>query len=244
MSSMEMKTVITLRRNRNPATPRVNRIALRIRYQASGTLWGKGISGMLFDLLAGKHDCAENRDQDQDAGDFKGQHVNIKQSASELLRIPVCHGAELHAFSDWQHPLNDERDDPDEDRKQRNAGEFHPQAARQLLLLTGVQQHDDEDEQHHDGAGVDDQLRGGDEFSAKQEIESGERSHDANQREGARNGVRLYHYVDAADHGDRGKEQEENRVHSYLEVSATIRAVTKRLTIATGNSTVQAKFIS
>src|SRR5580700_4137946 len=127
MSSMEMKTVITLRRNRNPATPRVNRIALRIRYQASGTLWGKGISGMLFDLLAGKHDCAENRDQDQDAGDFKGQHIDIEQRAAELLRIAVGHGSKFYALGDGEHTLDDEGDDPDEDCKQRDAGEFHPQ---------------------------------------------------------------------------------------------------------------------
>ena len=39
------------------------------------------------------------------------------------------------------------------------------------MLLSGVQQHDDEDEQHHDGAGVDDELRGGDEFAAELQIE-------------------------------------------------------------------------
>ncbi len=41
------------------------------------------------------------------------------------------------------------------------------------------------------------------------------------------------------------KSKKQNRVfHSYFEVRATIRAVTKRLTIATGNRTVQAKFIN
>ncbi len=45
ISSMDMNTVMMLRRNRNPATPSANRIALRIRYQESGTLDGKGIGG-------------------------------------------------------------------------------------------------------------------------------------------------------------------------------------------------------
>src|ERR1035441_5865798 len=37
ISSMDMNTVMTLRRNRKPATPRANKIALRVRNQEIGT---------------------------------------------------------------------------------------------------------------------------------------------------------------------------------------------------------------
>ena len=41
ISSIDMNTVMMLRRNRNPATPSTNRIALRVRYQESGTRSGR-----------------------------------------------------------------------------------------------------------------------------------------------------------------------------------------------------------
>src|SRR5437773_7094060 len=97
---MDINTVMMLRRNRNPATPKVNRMALRIRYQASGTLCGKGISGILIDLLAGEHDGSDDGDENQDAGDFKRQQVDQEKAASDLLRIAVGHGSEFHTFSD------------------------------------------------------------------------------------------------------------------------------------------------
>ncbi len=74
-----------------------------------------------------------------------------------------------------------------------------------------VQQHDDEDKQHHDGAGVDDHLRRGDEFAAEQQVQHRERSHDADQRKSARDGVRLHHQIDAANDGDRGEDEKEER---------------------------------
>ena len=40
-----------------------------------------------------------------------------------------------------------------------------------VLFVACVQQHDDKDEEHHDGAGVDDDLRGGEELRAQQQIE-------------------------------------------------------------------------
>ena len=54
-----------------------------------------------------------------------------------------------------------------------------------------LKKHDHENEEHHDGAGIDDDLRHGEEIRAEQEVESGERDHDADEREGARNRVRL-----------------------------------------------------
>src|ERR1022692_3152918 len=52
-------SVMTLRRRRNPATPRVNNTALRIRYQESGT------PVMLLHLLLRQNHRAQNGDQDQ-----------------------------------------------------------------------------------------------------------------------------------------------------------------------------------
>ena len=71
-----------------------------------------------------------------------------------------------------------------------------------------VQQHDDEDKQHHDGAGVNDHLGRGDEFSAQLQVQNGERSHDADQRKRAGDGMRLHHQVDGAKHRDAGEDEE------------------------------------
>src|SRR5579862_4641555 len=141
MSSIDMKTVMTLRRKRKTATPSVNRIALRIRYQASGTLCGKGISGMLVDLLAGEHDGSDDRDEDQNAGDFKRQQVGLEKAAADFLRIAVRHGAELHAFGDGQHALDHKGGDTDERGEQREAGVSHPEASREFALRSGVEEH-------------------------------------------------------------------------------------------------------
>ena len=48
-----------------------------------------------------------------------------------------------------------------------------PQGA---FFAAGIQQHDHEGEEHHDGAGVDDDLRGGEELRAQQQIEHRQRA--------------------------------------------------------------------
>ena len=56
-------------------------------------------------------------------------------------------------------------------------------AALGLFFDSGVEKHDDEDEQHHDGPGIDDDLHGGDELSAQQQVFAGEGGHHRDQRQ-------------------------------------------------------------
>src|SRR6185436_11780966 len=84
ISSMDMNTVIMLRRSRNPSTPSANRIALSVRYQEGGTAAGRGPSGILVHLLASQHDRSQNRDQDQHAGHFEWQQVDREQASADF----------------------------------------------------------------------------------------------------------------------------------------------------------------
>jgi hypothetical protein len=72
ISSIDMNTVMTLRRNRNPATQREQD-------GAEDQIPGNGNAGgqrrHLLDLLLRQDDRAQNRDQDQHAGDFERQQV-------------------------------------------------------------------------------------------------------------------------------------------------------------------------
>src|SRR5579885_1304244 len=156
ISSIDMKTVIRLRRNKNPATPRPNRIALRMRYQESGVGPVKGSGGILIDLLARENDRADDGDQDQDAGDFEGQQVGGEQPRPDGLRPALEERSEAYAAGGRQQYLHHICHQPYEAEQQRGAGPAGPDAALDFLLGAGVQQHDDEDEQHHDGSGVDD----------------------------------------------------------------------------------------
>src|SRR5262252_1923928 len=87
ISSIDMNTVIILRRNRKPATPSANKIALRIKYQEKGTPTTKGI-GILFDLLPGQNDGAHDGDQNQHARNFEWKQVGGKQTRSDGFRGP------------------------------------------------------------------------------------------------------------------------------------------------------------
>ena len=51
------------------------------------------------------------------------------------------------------------------------------------FFLASIQQHDDENKKHHDGAGVDDDLRESKKLRAEQQVEHGERGHDHDQRQ-------------------------------------------------------------
>ncbi len=87
---MDMNTVMMLRRNRNPATPSANRIALRVRYQERG----RGGSSAYSDLLARQDDRAEDGDQNQNGGDFERQQVVGEQAAADVGGVPPCEAAE------------------------------------------------------------------------------------------------------------------------------------------------------
>src|SRR5229473_3104543 len=90
ISSMDMNTVMMLRRNRKPATPSANSTALSSRYQESGTPCDISIQ-----LLSGEHDGAEDGDQDQDAGDFEGQQILGEQRAADFERGAALESAEV-----------------------------------------------------------------------------------------------------------------------------------------------------
>ena len=86
-------------------------------------------------------------------------------------------------------------------------------AAQSPFFASRVEQHDHKGEEHHDGAGVDDNLRSGQELSAKQEVKHGQRSHDHNQREGTADGMALKQEVDGSSKAESGKDDKENQVH-------------------------------
>ena len=93
------------------------------------------------------------------------------------------------------------------DQHSGNAKQQRHPAAFGVFLLAGIQQHDDEDEQHHDGAGVNDHLHGGDELRAQQQIFHRQRSHHHHQRQRAVDGMRLHQQVDRTRHADRTENQ-------------------------------------
>ena len=92
---MDMNTVIMLRRNRNPgdAEREQNRAQDQIPGERRG--FGKRKRRHLVDLLSGEHDRADDRDQDQHAGDFKRQQVVGEKLLADLLRVAVRERAEL-----------------------------------------------------------------------------------------------------------------------------------------------------
>jgi len=65
-------------------------------------------------------------------------------------------------------------------------------APRPALLLLDVQQHDDEDDEHHDRAGVNDDLDGGDERGRERQVEAGQRHENEDQRDGAVKRITLH----------------------------------------------------
>src|ERR1019366_5933692 len=105
ISSMDMNTVMMLRRNRNPATPIANKIALRIRYQAMGVLGGSW--GILVDLPSRQDDRPQDGNQDQDAGDFKREQVCGEKSSPDIERGALAKRSEDDSLACRQHALDD-----------------------------------------------------------------------------------------------------------------------------------------
>src|SRR5580765_5647971 len=90
ISSIDMNTVMILRRNRNPATPSTNNTALSVRNQEIGT------PVMLFQFLPRQNDGADNGDQDQNRSHFEGQQIRREQGAADIAGRPACETAELN----------------------------------------------------------------------------------------------------------------------------------------------------
>src|SRR5689334_6084034 len=127
-----MNTVIMLRRSRKPRTPRAKRIALSVRYQDGGTAAGRGPSGILVHLLAGQNDGAQNRDQDQDAGDFERQQVNGEQAAPDFRSGSALEGSKDHWRGRRQDPLDQVSHHPQEQNEQRSTEILAPGPDRDL----------------------------------------------------------------------------------------------------------------
>src|SRR5882724_7293054 len=89
ISSMDMNTVMIFRRNRKPATPRANRIALSVRNHEMGT------SAISIHLLSCQNDCAQNCNQDKDGGHFKRKKVSGEQRHAHIVRRApgICNGS-------------------------------------------------------------------------------------------------------------------------------------------------------
>jgi len=90
------------------------------------------------------------------------------------------------------------------------ADEVRGLTAAGALLFAGIQQHDDEGEQHHDGARVDDDLRGGEELGSEQQIEDGQRGHDDDQRERAVDRMPLQQQIQRAGDAQCSEDKEDD----------------------------------
>src|ERR1035438_9504131 len=109
ISSIDMKTVITLRRRMNPAIPRLNNTALRIRYQESGTP-----ADMLLHLLLRQNHRAQNGDQDQHRNHFEWQQILGEQRAPDIQRRAMLEPAEAHIGRARKHVPREIRHQPQE----------------------------------------------------------------------------------------------------------------------------------
>jgi hypothetical protein len=107
----------------------------------------------------------------------------------------------------------DETEQAEDGRCAWEADEVGGSAAMGSLFFAGVQKHDDEDEEDHDGAGVDDDLRGGEELGTEGPVEDSERHHHNDQRESAVDGVTLQEQVEGSCYGQRAKDDKECQLH-------------------------------
>ena len=96
----------------------------------------------------------------------------------------------------------------------------------QVLLAVDAEEHDHEEEQHHDGAGVDDDLHGGQEVGLLLDEEHGhpEQRHDQHQR--GVHGVAGDHHADGAGEHDGGRRRA--KVRASTVVGSTACASTTR----------------
>src|SRR5580698_9113138 len=138
ISSIDIKTVMMLRRSRNPATPRANKSALKIRYQESGT------PCMLIELLLRQHHRPQNGNQDEHRNHFEGQQILREERASNIERGAVPEAAEVHFGRSWKHVLYEIQHQPQESEQERNPQHLREQGPAAPNLHAGIQQHNHE----------------------------------------------------------------------------------------------------
>src|SRR5215470_6362511 len=204
ISSTDMKMVMMLRLSRKPSTPSENRIALKIRYQESGTISALPLS---------EHHRAHDGDQNQHRGDLKRQQKILEQQMRDGLGVAEVRGAD----ADFAEFVTLAHHDPAHHAGQhQDSGNAHQQgdaAAPRPLFHPGVQQHDDEHEQHHDGPGVNDHLDSRDKLGAQKQVDQRQRRHHHHQRECAVDRVTLRQQVDGPCHANHSEDDEQYLVN-------------------------------
>ena len=142
---------------------------------------------------AGEDDRADGRDQQQQRGDLEREQEVVRNSRRSRPAVPKPAGSPVapHAApslsiavrpepsiamhsSTNSAPANSGRDDAQAGRRR---------ARERLVLAADVG--DDEDVEHHHRAGVDDDLRGGDELGPQQQEQRGQRQQVADERQHA-----------------------------------------------------------
>src|SRR6266478_1370465 len=165
-------------------------------------------------LPLGEDDGAQNGDENQEGSKLERVDEILEEEIGKRFggrgSAALCGG--LHHIL---RARNSGGKKPHQRHAQRNACEASEFREIGALLDSGIEQHDDEDEEHHDGAAVDDDLHGGHEFRAHQQIEPGKRNHDHDERERAVNRMALEDQANCASdaHGRERKENNQRSVH-------------------------------
>src|SRR5580692_10602692 len=137
--------------------------------------------GMVMSVLpAGQRNRAQDGDKDQNRRYFEGkQQVPEKHFAEVAGRDHVISQPGLGQVGVWRK--KDESQQADQDRYSGDAYDVGGAAAVGTFFHSGIEQHDDKRKQNHDGAGIDDDLGGGQELRTQQEVEHGQRAHHHNE---------------------------------------------------------------
>src|SRR6266487_3430665 len=167
-------------------------------------------------LPLSKNQSAHDGDEDEERSQLEG----IDKSGEE-------HGREIRSVSEsvrarcvWNRTAvmnHGGGKKPSEGKSERQSSKFGEFLKIGMLFYAGIQKHDHKNEKDHDCSAINDDLHGGDEFRAQQEIEAGKRNQD--------------------------KEYDKRCAHRLLRKS-TNPAVTMTLAIETGSRSFQPMFMS
>src|SRR5580704_8188557 len=125
-------------------------------------------------LLPGEHDGSEDGYEDQDRGDLEGQEEFGEEDRAELGDVAyrvIEMTAEISSAEGFAFGEEDEAEKAEDGGGSGNSGDVGGSATGGSFLFARIEQHDNEDEEHHDGAGVDDYLGGGEELCPERPVE-------------------------------------------------------------------------
>ncbi len=137
----------------------------------------------------GQHHRAQRGGDQQRRGDLEGEHVAREDQLGQRRHVARrVHRAEAggrgeHHVADAQRHQGGEGE-PDDDRPEALA----PDRLDERVGRVDADQHQHEQEQHHHGAGVDDDLHGGEERRVLDGVEDRQREHDHAEHQGAVDG--------------------------------------------------------